>query len=197
MATLSQDYNLKSKEVRELTARCQSLQREVEARSEREQAYRSDLKRLQLDKDDLTRRIYDLQKSQEDEIRRLKIENQDLLTAGFASGRADRQMSMQALTDVTIESMRKQLLETTSRGKELDKLYIELQKDYAALKQAYTEVKVRLTDLACKQNAQGQQVNEATLKEKYDGLKYRHKVSVPCTLSIFPPVYKDCSGGGK
>lgn len=75
MATLSQDYNLKSKEVRELTARCQSLQREVEARSEREQAYRSDLKRLQLDKDDLTRRIYDLQKSQEDEIRRLKIEN--------------------------------------------------------------------------------------------------------------------------
>jgi len=75
MTLLSQDFSHKSKEVRELTAKCQSLQREVEVRSEREQAYRSDVKRLQIEKDDLSRRIHELQKNQEDEIRRLKLEN--------------------------------------------------------------------------------------------------------------------------
>jgi len=62
----------------------------------------------------------------------------------------------------------------------VDRQFAELTKDYTALKQAYTEVKIRLTDLACKQNSSGQVQSEPQLKEKYDGLKYRHKVSQSC-----------------
>ena len=102
-------------------------------------------------------------------------------------------MTMQDLADETIESIRKQLVEATTRTKDSEKQLADLTKDYMALKQAYTEVKIRLTDISLKYNSSSAnqqpvaQGNETQLlKEKYEGLKYRYKVSLTTTGTLQP-----------